>query len=332
MLGNNSNIIRRAFENRLDYWREVPCFDSSFHFRWHPFSKGIRFEQLSLSQKQMVNHFEFHDEITTKDKLYKNLLEYSHKNKVDVLDFVPLTFILNFDSEIGKSEYDKFINCYNILKAMTDEFKETENDTNKIFIKINSKLQSISLSDNKRSSNSSKAKLYPTHFIGENIWILKPTGLNRGRGVSVFNSLESLSTLIKEYSEGVPGDEGPIPNTTHDPQPVQTTSECGISNLYNLPCLIKTKSFVVQKYIERTLLIHNRKFDIRCWALLTEDMKLYFFKEGYIRTSCSEYSMDKDSIERKDVHLTNNAVQKYCADYGKFEDGNQLSFPMFQVI
>jgi hypothetical protein len=26
------------------------------------------------------------------------------------------------------------------------------------------------------------------------------------------------------------------------------------------------------------------------------------------------------------VHLTNNAIQKNCPDYGQIEDGNQLSF------
>ena len=30
------------------------------------------------------------------------------------------------------------------------------------------------------------------------------------------------------------------------------------------------------------------------------------------------------------MHLTNNAVQKHAANYGDFEDGNQLSFPRFQ--
>lgn len=46
------------------------------------------------------------------------------------------------------------------------------------------------------------------------------------------------------------------------------------------------------------------------------------FKEGYIRTSCEEYSTSQESISKAYVHLTNNAVQKYSDKYGKFEDGN----------
>lgn len=30
------------------------------------------------------------------------------------------------------------------------------------------------------------------------------------------------------------------------------------------------------------------------------------------------------------IHLTNDAVQKHCEDYGKFEPGNKLSFADFQ--
>jgi hypothetical protein len=69
-----------------------------------------------------------------------------------------------------------------------------------------------------------------------------------------------------------------------------------------------------------------RKFDIRVWVLLTHDSRLFIFKEGYIRTSSSIFSLDKESINRPDIHLTNNAVQSKLKDYGKFESGNQLSF------
>ena len=40
------------------------------------------------------------------------------------------------------------------------------------------------------------------HFNGYNLWLLKPTHLNRGRGIHVFRDLESLHKLVKEYCQG----------------------------------------------------------------------------------------------------------------------------------
>ena len=41
-----------------------------------------------------------------------------------------------------------------------------------------------------------------SHFDGHNLWLLKPTHLNRGRGIHVFNDLNTLHKLIKEYCVG----------------------------------------------------------------------------------------------------------------------------------
>jgi hypothetical protein len=54
------------------------------------------------------------------------------------------------------------------------------------------------------------------------------------------------------------------------------------------------------------LLINNRKFDIRVWALVTGDLELYFFKEGYLRLSTVDY--EQDDLANAYVHLTNQAI------------------------
>lgn len=71
---------------------------------------------------------------------------------------------------------------------------------------------------------------------------------------------------------------------------------------------MKHNSFIFQKYIERPLLIHGRKFDIRCWVLWNYDGKVYLFKEGYLRTSSKPYSINPDNPDDMFTHLTNNAV------------------------
>jgi hypothetical protein len=40
------------------------------------------------------------------------------------------------------------------------------------------------------------------HFTGFNLWLLKPTKLNRGRGIHVVNNLTMLKELISRYCDG----------------------------------------------------------------------------------------------------------------------------------
>jgi D-alanine-D-alanine ligase-like ATP-grasp enzyme len=56
----------------------------------------------------------------------------------------------------------------------------------------------------------------------------------------------------------------------------------------------------------------------------------YFYEEGYLRTSCKEYTTDK--LDNKMVHLTNDAIQKTSPDYGKFESSNKISYAQYQKI
>jgi len=95
--------------------------------------------------------------------------------------------------------------------------------------------------------------------------------------------------------------------------------------------LTKDRTFIIQKYIDNPLLINRRKFDFRCYGMLTSingSLKGYFYNDAYIRTSCKEF--DIDNVQNKFIHLTNDAVQKWSEDYGKYENGNKISMQDFQ--
>ena len=83
-------------------------------------------------------------------------------------------------------------------------------------------------------------------------------------------------------------------------------------------------------YLDRPLLYHGRKFDIRHYMIITHMfgvMRAYWYQEGYIRTSSYEFTLNNFDPE---VHLTNDAVQKRCTDYQRYEPFNKLSYDEFQ--
>ena len=51
---------------------------------------------------------------------------------------------------------------------------------------------------------------------------------------------------------------------------------------------------ILQKYVDNPLLYQRRKFDIRCFSLVTcvnGVIKGYFYRDGYIRTASKEYQV-----------------------------------------
>ena len=133
-----------------------------------------------------------------------------------------------------------------------------------------------------------------------NVWILKPgENTNRGTGITVCNTVEQ----IKEEMRATP-----------------VCPKTGMK-----------RTFILQRYLDRPFLIHRRKFDIRLYALVTcanGVLQAYYYNEGYIRTSSKEFNIN--NITNKLIHLTNDAVQKFSDDYGKFEMANKLSYSDLQ--
>ncbi|CAD8048946.1 unnamed protein product [Paramecium sonneborni] len=134
---------------------------------------------------------------------------------------------------------------------------------------------------------------------GNNIWIVKPGEFtNRGNGIIVCQSLAEINKIVSKkqiHSNGKPF------------------------------------TYLIQKYIEKPFLYNKRKFDIRCYFMITQlnnIIRAYWYEEGYIRTSSEEF--DIKDVSNQYVHLTNDAIQKYSDAYGKYENGNKLSFAEFQ--
>jgi len=92
---------------------------------------------------------------------------------------------------------------------------------------------------------------------------------------------------------------------------------------------LRTQSWVVQLYIERPYLIHNRKFDIRTWVALDSQYRIFHFREGVCRMSSEPFRLSE--LENRFVHLTNHCIQTEHPSYGQLVQGNEMFFEQFEV-
>ncbi|CAD8203663.1 unnamed protein product [Paramecium octaurelia] len=302
--GNNHELVQRIMDARTEWHLCKESNSMSINFRWQQTNRGYKYDRLIANSqyKQCVNHFEQHFEISNKQYLFRNLCQLCENSKQNVFDFVPVTFVLDFNDESIDSQFTQFIKFFDKFAPKDKKIEQLPKKLQEYKKKL--KIQSTPLLDKKLHSIPQKV---PKCQEGDQyLWLLKPTFLNRGRGIHVVNDIEAIIQLISELQLGSAED----------------LEEQKKKNA------IKANSFVIQKYIEHPFLINNRKFDIRVWVLVTMDLNCYFFKEGYIRTSCENFTTD--NVDNQFIHLTNNAIQKYSEKYGEFEDGNQLSFDDFQ--
>jgi hypothetical protein len=114
--GNNSNMIRKCMLLRNERWEETNSFDKLYNFKWQPISRGIAFDQINnFGTRQLINHVQEHPQLTTKDRLFENLVMLCEQRKIDVFKIVPITFMIQFDSAQSSFELEKFITYFNTI-------------------------------------------------------------------------------------------------------------------------------------------------------------------------------------------------------------------------
>ena len=95
----------------------------------------------------MLNHYEYHRELTTKSGMLKNLTEICEDNGRNIFEFVPLTFIINLSDRNWEYDLYNFMEyfCKNNPKPMSNDKKKIE---------IKKKNKTIFLDKNFRLGNS----------------------------------------------------------------------------------------------------------------------------------------------------------------------------------
>ena len=142
--GNNSNLIRRVMESRLAVFYAIQQSDTEsltgggasinnlnsnfttweettntnlFNFKWKPFSHGLTYDKLSkFGFKQLVNHIEGHQALTTKDELFFNLKAYCERKQLNVFDIMPFTMAVDFNSANSHSVFENICNVLDLFE------------------------------------------------------------------------------------------------------------------------------------------------------------------------------------------------------------------------
>lgn len=109
--------------------------------------------------------------------------------------------MLDLSSKGFTNEVDKFCQFFNIIEKAKK--KAHEDDEYNPLSHINSMVMSNkNISHDLKFKPSRKYTLKDSMFVDSNVWLIKPNDFNRGRGVMLFNSLEQLRRLLKEFSIG----------------------------------------------------------------------------------------------------------------------------------
>uniref|UniRef100_A0A7M4YKR0 Tubulin polyglutamylase TTLL4 n=1 Tax=Anopheles funestus TaxID=62324 RepID=A0A7M4YKR0_ANOFN len=86
----------------------------------------------------------------------------------------------------------------------------------------------------------------------------------------------------------------------------------------------KRKPLIVQRYIERPLLINGSKFDLRLYVLVTSmnPLRVYMHTDGLARFASVKYSEKSETLNDRYMHLTNYSINKLSNNYSQNEDAD----------
>jgi len=248
------------------------------------------FSQNNPQERILVNHFKNISCLVTKTGVHRSLSRFYEKIvRQHVHTISPTTFIVK--NEDGNEEWSKFQARYREISLLTPSGGGGTNESPSTSARgIGSPLQP--------TRTRVLGEEMPLKHCFHNMWLLKPAGLNQGRGIQVMSEYSAIKRFLKK-------------------QPLKD-------------------EWVIQKYIEAPQLFDGRKFDIRVWVVVTEEFDINFYRQGYIRTSSEAFTTNlkapSDGANQSSmVHLTNYCMQKHSRNLGKFEVGNTLSFKQYQA-
>ena len=343
---NNGDLIRKLINNR-PWWRDRYAFKTvtpPINFLWTIGNERFNYESLVPSTKgdatlnRCVNRFQNGFEMDDKDNLFRNAWHHHAGNFEKVNKWLPLTFSFRANELHFRRDLQQF--CRFFLATMKgvalteikpiSVAKDLKGDPYDVYYNLNNEFMTGNQSRTFSNFKGEEIIKNKCLFDKKNIWMLKPSGLNRGRGIELFTSLEELNDFLSMFAKGY--DVTEYANMEYNDKDEVSPAIKGMLNkdkARTTPLVYKDAdyntritNFVIQKYIERPMLFKKHKFDMRVFVVMTHERELYLFQDSYVRLSSLPYDADKKNYL---IHLTNNAVQVRSDSFGNCAESNIIS-------
>jgi hypothetical protein len=117
------------------------------------------------------------------------------------------------------------------------------------------------------------------------LWILKPSLGNKGAEVCLVESIEQVTAFLKAWRD--------------------------------------VGQWVLQRYVERPLLLRSRKFHVRLYVLVNAAMEVHVFRESLLLFAVNRYNRADPADTH--AHITNTCVNAEHADFAEDEYVRRLS-------
>ena len=342
-------LIKKCLAHRTK-WKECHSnLTNFFNFKWKDVVSKKDFFDLGAkaTRTQIINHFEFHSCLSNKYNMFYNLSKFCEMNNNDVFKYVPFTICfdcLNFDEfNIYKDNFKEIFDNINNYVYNNNTINNQLYNRNKIHYR------ELFPFDKQKFGYKFYCEIPQSHYAGKNLWIVKAPNLNRGRCIKVFDNFNNIIKFLNEMRKGNVNQYENIKeqgnkiyeikekiteeNEENKEKTINKDKEKEDKNVNVIDKENRDKGdyqsniIILQKYIEKPFLYYGRKFDIRIWVLISHKMDIYIFKEGHLKASSVNYSIDNNNSF---IHLTNYSLQKYNKNFSKYELGNEISYDSFQ--
>ena len=96
-------------------------------------------------------------------------------------------------------------------------------------------------------------------------------------------------------------------------KPAGSSRGRGIFVFNDIGAVSYTECVIVQRYIERPLLIDGYKFDLRLYVCVTSmnPLEAFLYREGFTRLSSEPYSTHPRDMANRFIHLTNSSINRH---------------------